>query len=118
MMSSIIIKLIKMTKDLISMTNKELIRYEIISSLIEKKINGAAAARQHDLVGLDGLGQPPRDDVLGHQRRDLDPDIEHRPVEARVHAAEHGLEPGPRQMSGQEQDVFSHVRSLFSLPPF
>ena len=49
MMSLLIIKLIKMTKDLISMTNKELIRYEIVSSLIEKKINGAAAARQLNL---------------------------------------------------------------------
>ena len=69
---------------------------------------GAAAARQHDLVGLDRLRQAPRDDVLGHQRRDLDADIEHLPVEVRVHAAEHGLEPRLRQMSGQEQDAVSH----------
>ena len=75
---------------------------------------GAAAAGQHDLVGLDRLRQPPGDDLLGHQGRDLDPDIEHLPVEARLDAAEHGLEPGPRQMSGQEQDVFSHGDALLA----
>ena len=26
----------------------------------------------------------------------------------RLHAVEHGLEPRPRQMSGQEQDVLGH----------
>ena len=79
---------------------------------------GAAAAGQHDLVGLDRLRQAPRDDVLGHQRRDLDADIEHLPVEARLHAAEHGFEPGSRQMSGQEQDAFSHVRLARFTSPF
>ena len=80
---------------------------------------GAAAAGQHDLVGLDRLRQAPRDDVLGHQRRDLHADIEHLPVEAGIHAAEHGFEPRPREMSGQEQDAFRHDRgpaSVRSLP--
>ena len=45
---------------------------------------GAAAAGQHDLVGLDRLRQAARDDVLGHQGRDLDADIQHLPVEARL----------------------------------
>ena len=83
---------------------------------------GTAAAGQQDLGGLDRLRQPPRDDVLGHQRGDLHADIQHLPVEAGIHAAEHGLEPRPRQMSGQEQDAFRHVRSLLarqsSSPPF
>ncbi|MBU2037000.1 ISNCY family transposase [Patescibacteria group bacterium] len=35
-----------MTENLIAMTNKELIRYEIVSGLIEKKINGTEAAKQ------------------------------------------------------------------------
>jgi len=38
-----------MTKNLISMTNKELIRYEIVIGLIEKKINGTETAKQLDL---------------------------------------------------------------------
>ena len=52
---------------------------------------GAAAAGQHDLVGLDRLRQPPQDDLFGHQRRNLHPDVEHLPVEAGLHAFEHGL---------------------------
>ena len=63
---------------------------------------GTAAAGQHDLVRLARLGQAPQDDVLGHQGRHLHADIDHLPVETRVHAAEHGLKPWPRQMSGQE----------------
>jgi hypothetical protein len=80
---------------------------------------GAAAAGQQDLVGLDRLWQPPRDDLLGHERRHLDADIEHLPAEARIHALKHGLEPRPRQMSGQEQDAFSHRgRALELACPF
>ena len=71
---------------------------------------GAAAAGQHDLAGLDRLLQPPHDDHLGHQRRDLHADIEHLPVEVRLHAFEHGLEPRPREVSGEEEDAFSHRR--------
>ena len=73
---------------------------------------GAAAARQHDLVCLDRLRQTPRDDLFGHQRGDLHPDVEHLPGEARLHAFEHGLEPRPREVSGEEEDAFSHRRCL------
>ena len=69
---------------------------------------GAAAAGQHDLVRLDRLRQPPRDDLFGHQRGNLHADIEHLPGEARLHAFEHGLEPRPREVSGEEEDAFSH----------
>src|SRR6478672_11835335 len=60
--------------------------------------------------------QPTCDDLLGHQRSDLHPDVEHLPGEARLHALEHSLEPWAGQMSGEEENAFSHwaVRSVLS----
>ena len=70
---------------------------------------GAAAAGQHDLVGFDRLRQAPHDNLLGHQRRDLDANIEHLPGETRLHAGKHRLEPRAGKASGEEEDAFGHL---------
>ena len=44
----------------------------------------------------------------GRCRADLDPNVQHLPGEACLHALEHSLEARAGQMSGEEEDAFSH----------
>ena len=91
----------------------ELVRPAHEGHAVMRSLRRSRSARQRPgsmiLSASTGFVQAPRDDLLGHQRRDLHPDIEHLPGEVRLHAFEHGLEPRPREVSGEEEDAFSHL---------
>src|SRR5262249_53764459 len=72
---------------------------------------GATAAGYDHARGLERTRQPPRNDRLGHQRRNLDADIDHRPGEGRVQATEHLLQPRQREVSGEEGEMLAHASS-------
>ena len=74
---------------------------------------GAATARDDDAVGVDRARQPAHEDGFGHQRRDLYPDTEDRPVERRrLHALQDLLETALGEAAGQEQNTFPHAATL------
>src|SRR6516165_5790662 len=76
-----------------------------------------AAAGNHDLIGYDRTRQATADDVLGHQSRDLDADVEHRPGEAQLATlAENFLEPRAGKVAGKKKDVLSHAVRAADVP--
>jgi len=79
-----------------------------------------AAAGNHDLIGRERTRQATADDVLGHQRRDLDADVEHRPGEAQLATlAENFLEPRAGKVAGKKENVLSHAVRAGAVPkPF
>ena len=73
----------------------------------------AAAARNNDAVGIDRAGHPAHKNGFGHQRRDLHPHVEDRPVERRgLHALEDLLEAALGKAAGQEQNPLPHAATL------
>ena len=71
---------------------------------------GAAAAGHQDPIGLHRTRHAARDDRLGHERSDLDADIEDRPFEPGVlDAGQNLLEPRPGEMTGEKEDALSHA---------
>ena len=61
-----------------------------------------APARQQDPVRATRIFETPHDDVLGHERRDLDADVLDTPLELRIHAFEDRLQARLGQMPGDK----------------
>src|SRR5215471_19300672 len=81
---------------------------------------GPAAAGNHDLIRRDRARQAAADDALGHQRGDLDADVEHRPSETELAALpENFFEPRAGKVAGKKEDVLSHAVRAGAVPkPF
>ena len=92
--------------------------FQFVGSALERSIEflgqsrkvGAAAAGDDHAVGIERARQSPHEDGLGHQRRDLDPHVQDRPVELRRrHALQDPFEATLREAPGQEQNALFHV---------
>src|SRR5207253_583405 len=71
-----------------------------------------ASPRHQDTACIQRARNAALNDRFGHQCRDLDPDINHRPSEARIfHADEDLLQPRLGQMAGEEGDMLGHGSS-------
>ena len=72
-----------------------------------------AAARDDNSIGVDRARQPAHEDGFGHQRRNLHPHTQDRPVERRrLHALQDLLETALGEAAGQKQNAFTHTGTL------
>src|SRR5215471_855237 len=75
------------------------------------QIRAASSGQQH-AASVQCVRNAAPDDGFGHQRRDLNPDINNRPAKSWViHAAEDFLQAWLGQMAGQEGNMFGHGSS-------
>ena len=95
--------------------------FQFIGSALERNAKlpsqarevGAATAGDDNAIGIDRARQPAHEDGFGHQRRNLDPDTQDRPVERRRrHALQDLLEPILGEAAGQKQNAFPHTGTL------
>ena len=81
--------------------------------LREARKVGAAAARDDHAIGFERARQPAHENGLGHQRRDLHPHVEDRPVERRrPQPLQDLLEALLSEAAGQEQNPLPHAATL------
>src|SRR6476469_5647429 len=70
----------------------------------------AAATGYQNPIGLHRTWHAAGDDRFGHERGNLDADIEDRPIEPGIlDAGQYLLEPRPREMTGEKEDALSHA---------
>jgi len=70
----------------------------------------AAATGYQNPIGLHRTWHAAGDDRFGHERGNLDADIEDRPIEPGIlDAGQNLLEPRPREMTGEKEDALSHA---------
>ena len=74
-----------------------------------RKVSAAATGYQNP-IGLHRTWHAAGDDRFGHERGNLDADIEDRPIEPGIlDAGQDLLEPRPREMTGEKEDALSHA---------